>query len=201
MPQFDNEFISSLPIDIRRDVAQGNIAELFYFRHLYKFPNLWHLSIESTRLAETRVRKDLRINRNGWSVLFARFSNLKELIIAGNVIHNSEEADEYETNDRAGFGLKEKLMGKFNICAFNEYWINKATNFGRKARHVTFTAAKCYAFTQVAIALSPIIGPWGLFFGTLWAVNKYKQHKNDYNENNSKQTDKKKSKKKSDKTK
>lgn len=193
MPQFDNEFISSLPIDIRRDVAQGNIAELFYFRHLYKFPNLWHLSIESTRLAETRVRKDLRINRNGWSVLFARFSNLKELIIAGNVIHNSEEADDYETNDRAGFGLKEKLMGKFNICAFNEYWINKATNFGRKARHVTFTAAKCYAFTQVAIALSPIIGPWGLFFGTLWAVNKYKQHKNDYNENNSKQTDKKKS--------
>lgn len=166
-PKFDDNFIDSLPIDIQSAVSKGNIAELFYFEDLYKFRNLQRLSIESTQLAETRIRLEMGLKRKkGWGTLFKKFRNLRELYIAGNLISSAQDANDYESSGRAGYDLKEKLSSAWSLSDLSDSWVGGIWNAtpGFLKKGLGFTLG-----VKGVMLATTLFGPWGLLFGALTA--------------------------------
>lgn len=174
MPQIPASIIETMPIDIRNEVAKGNVAELFYFDNLYKFHNLVRLSIESTQLAEGRVRFEMGCDKKGWGYLFRRFKNLSELYIAGNKFGSENDATSYEDNGRAGFALREKLSDSFGLSNISNSWVGKLWGNPRM-RHVKRGLGAVLGVKGLMMAAS-LFGPWGVFFGAVTVGSMLLEH-------------------------
>ncbi len=109
-PRFSQESIAAMPYDIQAQVARGNIVELFSFANIYKFRNLGVLIVDSARLAEGRLRRELGIAPNRpWSVLLKKMPSLTTLEIAGERITDEGSARRYEDNGRGGVTFTEQI--------------------------------------------------------------------------------------------
>ena len=115
-PQFDKEFLEELPFQVKYQVEKGNVTELFNFKHLLKFPSLLVLRIDSIRLAEGRLRREMSIKPNkDWVELYHRMPRLKELYIAEQRIVTPEEVYHYKQSSKAGYDTQQRLAKELGV--------------------------------------------------------------------------------------
>lgn len=177
-PQFDQEFIDSLPYDIKGQVIRGNILELFNFSNLAKFRNLEDLFIDNPRLAEGRVRRELGLSpRKTWYQLFKKFPSLQRIQIGGTVITDQASAQSYEDGGQGGYTLTEKLREKLRVptgvltnSRMEKVWSSKPVKVVGGAVGMTL------GVKAVAVAAS-VFGVWGLLFGAFAGYGAYNEMK------------------------
>ena len=179
MPTFDMEFIQSLPVDMQGEVSSGKIAQLFYFGDMYKFSNLNTFIVDNTRLAEQRIRTEMGV-RGNWDSLFNKFNNLQTLIIGGVNMGDQGMAQEYEDNDRGGFGLRDKLANFFGLDDNNSWtgrlWKSKPV---RTVGKIFGGALGATMGVKLLMGACTLFGPWGLLFSAFavgGAVHEYKKN-------------------------
>ena len=189
MPTFDVEFIQSLPVDMQGEVSSGKIAQLFYFGDMYKFSNLNTFIVDNTRLAEQRIRTEMGV-RGNWDSLFNKFNNLQTLIIGGVNMGDDGAAQDYEDNDRGGFGLRDKLANFFGLDDSNSWtgrlWKSKPV---RTVGKIFGGALGATMGVKLLMGACTIFGPWGLLFSAFavgGAVHEYKKNnpRGGYSNNN-----------------
>lgn len=182
-PSFDQDVIESMPLDIKNQVARGNLIELFHFGDLLKFRNLEILRIDNSRLAEGRVRREIGLSpRKGWFSLFNKFRNLQELYIGGERITDEETSQRYDDNGRGGFSLTERLRESFKMPAsvvsnsrMERVWDSKPVRVMGGALGWTL------GIKAVTVAAT-MFGPWGLIFGAFAGYSAYQESKNRRNQ-------------------
>lgn len=165
-PTFTQDVIDSMPFDIKQQVQNGNIIELFHFENIKKFRNLAVLRIDNSRLAEGRVRREIGLHPNKtWFKLFDKFRNLRELYIGGQRIVDEPTAQHYDDDGRGGFSLTEKLRNTFGMGAsvlsssrMDKVWDSKPV------RVIGGAAGWTVGIKAVTLAAT-FLGPWGLIFG------------------------------------
>lgn len=87
-PQLPDSYISALPFDVRRAVADGRMAWLFDFGVLKNMRNLANLKFDSTSFVYNKVRKDLRVmSEFKPSTFFKVCKKLLVLDIKGEVLY------------------------------------------------------------------------------------------------------------------
>jgi hypothetical protein len=178
-PQFDEDFIESLPFDMKDQVQAGNIVELFHFSNVWKFKNLVALDIDNSLLAEGRVRREMGISENkSWAFLFTRFRYLRQLIIGGTPITNEVQAEEYDKNGRGGYNLTESLREKLGVplkfvtsSPMQHVWHSKPVK--------TFGGAAGWTLgVKLALMSTAVFGPFGLLFAGLAGFGALRSAKN-----------------------
>lgn len=178
-PQFSDEIIDSMPIDMKFKVQRGNIVDIFAFEKLLKFKNLEVLRIDTVRLAEGRVARELYLNpKRGWSDMFRKFRYLQYIDIAGNrITKDSDSQDAYERKGRSGYDLTEKVRGALNVplgflsnSRMEQVWQS------RPVRVMTGAVGWTLGIKAVTVAAS-LFGPWGLLFGAFAGYGAYREMK------------------------
>jgi hypothetical protein len=167
-PTLDQEVIDSMPFDIKQQVQNGNIVELFHFENLKKFRNLSILRIDNSRLAEGRVRREIGLSPNRtWFKLFNKYRNLRELYIGGQRIVDQPTSEKYDDDGRGGFSLTEKLRGALGVG------VNAVSNSrmervwdSRPVRTIGKAAGWTVGIKVVSLA-AMAFGPWGMLFAGL----------------------------------
>lgn len=173
-PQFNAEFVQDLPFEIKYQVEQGNITELFFFGDLKKFPNMMVLRIDDLRLAEGRVRREVGISpRADWYRVYYKYRNLRELYIAGTKISTPEEAMAYEQNGRNGYDMEQQIINNTNPKHTNSkpstmqgVWSSPTANM------MTGTLGSNLG-SKAMFGLATFFGAWGAFFGALKGSDRY----------------------------
>jgi hypothetical protein len=178
-PQFDSEIVESMPYDIRLQVSEGNVAELFHFGNLRRFSNLVTLRIDNPRLAEGRVRREIGLSpRKTWHKLFNWFHSLRELYIGGSQITDEVSSQAYEDGGRGGFSLSEKLRKAFGLgaSAVSSSRMDRVWD-SRPVRVATGAVGATLGVKAVTMAAA-FFGPWGLLFGAFAGFGAYREFKN-----------------------
>lgn len=174
-PTFDQEFIETLPFDIQQQVKRGNLTPLFDFDNLYRFKYLDTLIIDTTRLAEGRVKRELGLpNKLAWYKLLQRKKYLKRIIIQGQEIVDRETCEMYENSGKKGYDLEETLSEKLKVRPFSE------TPLGRlwrttPAKIATGALGATLGVKAIAVGVS-IFGGWGLLFGAFAGYGAYRKY-------------------------
>lgn len=174
-PQFDKEFIETLPFDIQQDVSRGNLTPLIDFNVIYDFKYLDTLVFDSVRLAEGRAKRELQLpERKTWLKLLQRKKHLKLIVISGQHITDAESNTIYEAGGQEGYNLQEKLSDKLNVRPFKE------TPLGRlwqttPAKIATGAFGATIGVKLVSIGVG-IFGGWGLVFGSFAAYGAYRKY-------------------------
>ncbi|MBQ2892171.1 MAG: hypothetical protein IJE45_04690 [Bacilli bacterium] len=172
-PTFDNAFMQSLPQSLRMKVENGQMAEFFDLRQVYKYKNLEKFGLMDELLAQGRARKEMAIGfRKRWSVLFRKFKRL-QLIQVGDIKYFRENPD-----SNAEDGLLEKFKNnpaltyaKGNGVGFmDKVWDS------RPVRAITRGLGWTMGVQTVWFAAS-LMGPWGLLFGAIAAASVYNDTK------------------------
>lgn len=177
-PTFEQEVIDTMPFDIRRQVSEGNVTELFHFENLRKFPNLMTLRIDNSRLAEGRVRRELGLSpKKTWAVLFYRFKHLRELYIGGEMITDEQSAQDYDDRGRGGFTLTEKLRGALGVGRNAVSSSRMERVWDSKPVKVVGGAVGATAAVKVVSLAAMMFGPWGLLFGAFAGYGAYREVK------------------------
>lgn len=202
-PQFEQHIIDTMPRDIQKAVSAGLIAELFCFGDLKKFKNLVVLEVDSGRLAENRMRREMNIApKEPWDILFDRFDHLKFLIIAGEHITDRPSAEAYQRNGQGGYATTEYYRNMFKVARSKKDKENKVNGIEKKDSFMdtflndrssgsspsymssfwnanpTKTVRSAVAWTAVvklSFVAATIFGPFGLVFAALAAAGAYKQ--------------------------
>lgn len=178
-PRFSKEVIESMPFDIRQQVANGNIVELFHFENLLKFRNLVVLRIDNVRLAEGRVRREIGLSPSrSWDKLFKKFCSLQELYIGGTRIVDELSAKAYDDNGRGGYTLTETLRKAYNIpkTLFSNSVMERVWD-SRPVRVTTGAVGWTLGVKAVTVAAT-MFGFWGLLFGAFAGYGAYREFKN-----------------------
>lgn len=177
-PKFDQQVIAGMPFDIRQQVQNGNIVELFHFDNLRKFPNLSTLRIDNTRLAEGRVRRELGVHPNkSWLTLYKRFRSLQDLYIGGVRITDEDSSDHYDNTEKEGYSLTERLRESLNVplravssSRMERVWKSPSVKIATRA--VGWTAG-----AHLIVASSAFIGAWSIFLGGMVGLGAYREYK------------------------
>lgn len=172
MPQFDDDFLNSLPLAIKGQVMNGQLVELFDLGKVYKFSNLTSFVIENETLAQGRARKEMGIGfRKRWSWLFKKFTYLQQIVV-GDKVYTRENPDsdvEKSILDR----FKNNPLSTFSPPGsglLNKVWDSKPTRAIVGA--IGWTAGVWVTWT-----LASLLGPWGLIFGAIATGKTYQQLK------------------------
>lgn len=183
-PKFSQQILDSLPYDIRLQVQQGNLVELFYFQNLYKFKNLAVLRIDNARLAEGRVRRELGLSpKKSWSVLFKKFPYLKEIEIGGRRITDESSAKSYDADGRGGFDLTEKLRSIFGVGINSVSSSRMERVWSSRPVKILVGAAGWTLGVKLVTLAASMFGPWGLLFGAFAGYGAYREFKKDRSNN------------------
>lgn len=177
-PKFDEQFMESLPYDIKIQVDKGNLTELFNFKDLKHFSNISMLSIDNLRVAEGRARREIPHNPNKqWYDLMKKFPYMRELYIGGVLIQDEETSEEYEQTARQHYDqqeeIKEKLKvdrARFEDTSVGKIWRTKPVKIATGALGWTL------GVKGVAV-VATIFGGWGLLFGAFAGYGAYKTMK------------------------
>lgn len=175
-PNYDKEFIETLPYDVKQDVMNGNLTPLLHFDALYRFKHLSTLIIENPRLAEGRVKREMALpDKLTWYKLLQRKKYLKRVIIGGQEIKDFESCDAYQNGGRRGYELEEQLSEKFSISnAFKESPLAGVWRT-RPARIATGALGATMGVKAVGLGIA-IFGGWGLLFGAFAGYGAYRKY-------------------------
>lgn len=180
-PTIPREVIGSMPLDIRGEVARGNITEFLNFGIIYKMPNLNTIVIDDIRLAETRVRQELGIKRKEtWSKLYKKKRGLLHLEIGGSRITTPEEARRYaESGGGAGYSLQERLREVYSIDSDMIDRVKSPIKKAMRSKPVTIVTGAMGATlgTKAVLGVASMMGAWGVMFAGLTGYGAYKSMK------------------------
>lgn len=172
-PTFDNAFMQSLPQSLRMKVENGQMAEFFDLRQVYKYKNLEKFGLMDELLAQGRARKEMAIGfRKRWSVLFRKFKRL-QLIQVGDIKYFRENPDS---------NAEDSLLEKFKNNPALTYAKGNGVGFmdkvwdSRPVRAITRGLGWTMGVQTVWFAAS-LMGPWGLLFGAIAAASVYNDTK------------------------
>lgn len=173
-PKLSEDIVESLPYDIKLQVENGNVVELFNFQNLYKFKSLRRLMINNIDLAESRVKTELGLGKGNWLLLYKKLPNLVELYIGGILV---TEDGKYDTSVKEGYSLREKLIDKLgkrsffqSSSLFKKVWNNRAIR-------ITANALGWTVALKGATTIAFMLGGWGIVFGALFGYGTYKHFK------------------------
>ncbi|HBG5344210.1 TPA: hypothetical protein KQG29_001574 [Clostridioides difficile] len=180
-PVFSEKIIETLPIDIRNKVRAGNIVDFFDLGKIIKFKSLTKLIVEDIYLAETRLRKELFLDRDEpWSILYEHCKNLIYLEIGGDKIkrHIDTDYDEDDCEEYQKYKFHEKVKGALGMDSFNQK--SDVSPLGRvwasKPVKTICRAAGCTIGLKSTFILASIFGGWGLVFGAFAGYHAYKNY-------------------------
>ncbi|HBF1820555.1 TPA: hypothetical protein KNT04_002534 [Clostridioides difficile] len=180
-PVFSEKVIETLPIDIRHKVRAGNIVDFFDLGKIIKFKSLTKLIVEDIYLAETRLRKELFLNRDeSWSILYEHCKNLIYLEIGGDKIKRyiDAEYDEEDCEEYQKYKFHEKVKNALGMDSFNQK--SDVSPLGRvwksKPVKTICKAAGCTIGIKSTFVLASIFGGWGLVFGAFAGYHAYKNY-------------------------
>lgn len=174
-PKVSSDIIMGMPYDIQHSVKNGDLTELFDFKDLHKFRYLSVLRVDSPRLAEGRLRRELGIAPNKpWSVLFRKLRSLRELYIAGYRIDGEDSAKAYDNSGRGGFTFAENVRNSLGVplkavtsSRMSKMWDSKPVKI--------FTGAAGWTIGVKAMTVTAgFLGVWGLLFGAVAGYGIYK---------------------------
>lgn len=178
-PKFEPEFMETLPFEIKNQVERGNLVELFNFKDLRRFKNLERLSIESLRLAEGRVRRELPLSPNKqWHTVFPRFAYLREIYIAGELITDEVTSNDYENSGKAEYQRQNEIRENLGVAdspKFENSHMNKMWK-SRPVKIATGALGWTLGVKGVMVA-SAIFGGWGILFGAFAGYGAYRTYK------------------------
>ena len=168
--------IDSLPVDIRGEVAKGNIVEFFDFQMLFKLPNLDTLVIDNVRLAETRVRRELGMKKDmTWDLLYDNFDSLQMLVIGGSKITTPEEAEKYSDTSGGDYEFQERIREAFKFDSdILERVKSPVQKLWRSKPVAILTGAMGGVVgTKVVLGIASMMGAWGILFAGLAGYGAY----------------------------
>lgn len=175
-PTFDDKVIDGMPYDIRMQVKKGNIIELFNMSNILKFKGLEVLRVDSPRLAEGRLRKEIGLHpRKSWYSLFNKFPSLQELYIGGERITDEESSQGYDKGGRSAYDFKENLREKLKVPAslVNSSRLERVWNT-RPVKVMSGAVGATLGVKVVSMA-ALAFGPWGLLFGAFAGYGAYRE--------------------------
>lgn len=161
-PQFDDNFLESLPMTLKEQVVSGQLIEMFDLGRLYDFNNLTTFIIEDEGLAQGRARKEMGIGfRKRYSVLFKKFKYLNYIKV-GHIEYSRENPD---TKVEQGF------LEKFKIDPASTFSPNSNSRMDKvwdsKPVRVLTNAFGWTMGVQAVWMATALFGPIGLLFGGL----------------------------------
>ena len=168
--------VDSLPIDIRGEVARGNIIEFFDFQMLFRLPNLDTLVIDNVRLAETKVRRELRMKRDmTWDLLYDNFDSLRLLEIGGSRITTPEEAAKYTDTSGGDYEFQEKIREAFKFDSDILERVKSPVQKLWRSRPVAIVTGALGGTvgTKVVLGMASMMGAWGILFAGLAGYGAY----------------------------
>lgn len=168
--------VDSLPIDIRGEVARGNIIEFFDFQMLFRLPNLDTLVIDNVRLAETKVRRELRMERDmTWDLLYDNFDSLRLLEIGGSRITTPEEAAKYTDTSGGDYEFQEKIREAFKFDSDILERVKSPVQKLWRSRPVAIVTGALGGTvgTKVVLGMASMMGAWGILFAGLAGYGAY----------------------------
>lgn len=168
--------VDSLPIDIRGEVARGNIIEFFDFQMLFRLPNLDTLVIDNVRLAETKVRRELRMKRDmTWDLLYDNFDSLRLLEIGGSRITTPEEATKYTDTSGGDYEFQEKIREAFRVDSDILDRVKSPVQKLWRSRPVAIVTGALGGTvgTKVVLGMASMMGAWGILFAGLAGYGAY----------------------------
>lgn len=98
--KISKDCIGLLPLDIRRQISSGNLADLFNYSALFSMPNLRGLSFDSTSFVYDTVAKAMGYGNNvGVDSFFDDLSSLQVLVIGNNKFTRQDYKKTMQEND------------------------------------------------------------------------------------------------------
>ncbi|WP_324823532.1 hypothetical protein [Sinanaerobacter sp. ZZT-01] len=213
-PTFNESFINSLPIDLEEKVQSGRLAELFFFKDLFRFNNLHTFIIENEILAHGRIAKELGLlPRSGviggfgftigggkkYSHLFKKFPVLQYIRIGSKIEYYRDNPDAVTDEDKLLDSYKKKphrtIAQQGNgYSRMDAVWDSSPVRLMAGAFGWTMAL-------KTAVLAATIFGPWGLAFGAIVAAKTYKHVKENIVVNSNSELGKKKEEKQGQSTK
>jgi len=189
-PKFPDDMIQSMPVDVRNNVLEGKLADIFYLPHIYKFPNLATIDIENQEVASYRLRPELGIKDSRSFNKFGGFKlnklpMLSSFMVLGKEIlpPKMELSDEIPVNKSVDstldFSLRDKLANTYNVSPLSyaaKIWNKPIFKITRRALGYTIG-------TKLVVSACLAAGPMGLLFGAFFAHSIYKYNKENRNAN------------------
>ncbi|MFA8998113.1 hypothetical protein ACEI87_10580 [Clostridioides difficile] len=180
-PVFSENIIETLPIDIRHKVRNGNIVDFFDLGKIIKFKSLTKLIVEDIYLAETRLRKELFLDKDEhWSILYEHCQNLIYLEIGGDEIKRyiDTDYDEEDCEEYQKYKFHEKVKNALGMDSFNRksYVSPMGRVWASKPVKTICGAVGCTVGLKSTFVLASIFGGWGLVFGAFAGYHVYKNY-------------------------
>ena len=189
-PKFPDDMIQSMPVDVRNNVLDGKLADIFYLPHIYKFPNLATIDIENQEVASYRLRPELGIKDSRSFNKFGGFKlnklpMLSSFVVLGKEIlpPKMELSDEIPVNKSVDstldFSLRDKLASTYNVSPLSyaaKIWNKPIFKITRRALGYTIG-------TKLVVSACLAAGPIGILFGAFFVHSLYKYNKENKNVN------------------
>lgn len=189
-PKFPDDMIQSMPVDVRNNVLDGKLADIFYLPHIYKFPNLATIDIENQEVASYRLRPELGIKDSRAFNKFGGFKlnklpMLSSFVVLGKEIlpPKMELSDEIPVNKSVDstldFSLRDKLASTYNVSPLSyaaKIWNKPIFKITRRALGYTIG-------TKLVVSACLAAGPIGILFGAFFVHSLYKYNKENKNVN------------------
>ncbi len=178
-PKFPANVVNSMPMDIRGEIARGNVTEFFPFNLLFKLTNLTMLAIDNVRLAEGRVRRELGMEEDmTWDLLYEKqnFRSLRHLEIGGQRITTPEEAKKYaEEGQGYGYKFQERVRDAFELPSDMFDRVKSPVQKLWSSRPVTIVTGALGGVvgTKVVLGMASMMGGWGILFTGLAGLGAY----------------------------
>jgi hypothetical protein len=175
-PVFSEDFLNTVPHDIRASVQEGNVGHLFNFKHLKKFKYLTNLEVDNVDIAYGNLKRELGLR--SFPEIFNKIKSLEYVSIEGKRL----ERGYTDVASENSYKIKEKLEDTFKIksdMSFKTANIKKIYDIP-----VVKTLANTGMWTAGAgliYASAAAIGGWAIIAGALFgkgAFDYYRGSKN-----------------------
>ena len=185
-PAFNESFINSLPIDLEEKVKSGRLAELFFFKDLFRFNNLHTFIIENEILAHGRIAKELGLlPRSGviggfgftigggkkYSHLFKKFPVLQYIRIGSAIEYYRNNPDVVTDEDKLLDNYKKKPHS--TIAKYGSGYSRMDAVWDSSPVRILTGAFGWTMGVKAVVLAATLFGPIGLLFGGLAMAGTY----------------------------